>query len=111
MRSEGHSKRSFLKPVVLLGGLDHTADEIEDSQSVSAVIDDPPRSLKAAARMAAARVEREAIARALKKTAWNRRKAAQELQISYRALLYKIKEYALCPDTLSDEEKLPKLLV
>jgi len=48
-------------------------------------------SLKAASRSASRRVERELIAQALERTHWNRKKAAQELQISYKSLLYKIK--------------------
>ncbi len=36
-----------------------------------------------------------AIAKALQETGWNRKAAASELQISYKALLYKIKQYEL----------------
>src|SRR6266567_1626406 len=36
------------------------------------------------------------IAQALEGTRWNRKAAALELQISYKALLYKIKQYNLC---------------
>ncbi len=39
--------------------------------------------------------ERRLIAEVLQKTNWNRRKAAEILQISYRSLLYKIKDYNL----------------
>ncbi len=48
--------------------------------------------LKVVARRAAMLAEREAIVGALKRTGWNKRKAALRLQISYKALLYKIKE-------------------
>jgi DNA-binding NtrC family response regulator len=41
--------------------------------------------------------ESVAIARALEGTGWNRKAAASELQISYKALLYKIKQYNLFP--------------
>jgi two-component system response regulator AtoC len=54
-----------------------------------------PSSLKDVARQAARSAEREAIARVLEDTRWNRVKAAKLLQISYRALLYKIKEVGL----------------
>jgi two-component system, NtrC family, response regulator AtoC len=47
--------------------------------------------LKDVARRAARIAEREAILRALMRTGWNKRKAAKRLQISYKALLYKIK--------------------
>jgi two-component system, NtrC family, response regulator AtoC len=49
-------------------------------------------SLKQAARQASRETEKELILRALTRTRWNRRRAAQELQISYKALLYKLKQ-------------------
>ena len=48
--------------------------------------------LKVAARKALRRTERELILEALGRTHWNRKKAAQDLQISYKSLLYKIKQ-------------------
>ena len=41
--------------------------------------------------------EAEVIALALEKTQWNRKAAASELKISYKAVLYKIKQYKLTP--------------
>ena len=49
-------------------------------------------SLKAAARAASREAEREMIMKALARTRWNRKRAAQELQISYKSLLYKLKQ-------------------
>ncbi len=49
-------------------------------------------SLKNAARAASREAEREIILQVLARTRWNRRRAAQELQISYKALLYKLKQ-------------------
>jgi len=49
-------------------------------------------SLKQAARAASREAEKELILRALTRTRWNRRRAAEELQISYKALLYKLKQ-------------------
>jgi two-component system, NtrC family, response regulator AtoC len=49
-------------------------------------------SLKVAARAASQRAEREMIMQALERTHWNRKRAARELQISYKSLLYKIKQ-------------------
>jgi two-component system response regulator AtoC len=49
-------------------------------------------SLKQVARAASRLAERELILRVLTRTRWNRRRAAQELQISYKALLYKMKQ-------------------
>ena len=40
-----------------------------------------------------ARVEIEAIRSALKRTGWNRKQAARLLKISYRGLLYKIRQH------------------
>lgn len=51
-----------------------------------------PSSLKLAARAALRQTERELILQALQRTQWNRKRAAQELQISYKSLLYKIKQ-------------------
>jgi two-component system response regulator AtoC len=64
-------------------------------------IPEPPRlevrerrgySLKAAARAASREAERGLILKALEHTRWNRKRAAQELQISYKSLLYKLKQ-------------------
>ena len=52
-------------------------------------------SLKAAARAASRGAERELILEALARTRWNRKRAAQELQISYKSLLYKLKQIGI----------------
>jgi two-component system, NtrC family, response regulator AtoC len=52
-------------------------------------------SLKDIARHAAREAERELIYRTLQQTRWNRREAAEILGVSYKALLYKIKEAEL----------------
>jgi len=52
-------------------------------------------SLKDIGRNAAREAERELIFRTLQQTRWNRREAAEILGISYKALLYKIKEAEL----------------
>jgi two-component system response regulator AtoC len=57
----------------------------------------PVVPLKEVARAAARAAEREAIVRVLDQTGWNRVRAAKLLKISYRALLYKIKEVGLGP--------------
>src|SRR5207237_8331054 len=58
-------------------------------------------SLKEIARQAALRAEREAISAMLARTNWNKRKAAARLQISYKALLYKIKDCGLTDPRIS----------
>ena len=43
--------------------------------------------------------ESSVIAGVLEETGWNRKAAANDLQISYKALLYKIKQYELSPNS------------
>ena len=52
-------------------------------------------SLKEISRRASQAAERDAIERTLTQTGWNRVRAARALRISYRALLYKIKQAGL----------------
>ena len=54
-------------------------------------------SLKHLVRSLKGGAESAAIARTLESTGWNRKAAASDLQISYKALLYKIKQYNLAP--------------
>jgi DNA-binding NtrC family response regulator len=61
-------------------------EDAEDSRSLKYLV----RNLKGGA-------ESAAIAKSLEETGWNRKAAASELQISYKALLYKIKQYNLVP--------------
>lgn len=49
-------------------------------------------SLKKVAKEASMKAEQEVILKALHSTNWNKKKAAKKLQISYKALLYKIKD-------------------
>jgi len=51
--------------------------------------------LKSVARSAKDEAEAEAIGKALDETNWNRKQAAALLQISYKALLYKIRQYGI----------------
>ena len=54
-----------------------------------------PRPLKQAAREASRKAERQLILESLERTHWNRKRSARELQISYKALLYKLKQLSL----------------
>jgi DNA-binding NtrC family response regulator len=81
--------------VVVLGedqlavaGLGVSAVETRATQPVETHV----HSLKAASRAASREAERDLILEALARTRWNRRRAAQELQISYKSLLYKLKQ-------------------
>lgn len=55
----------------------------------------PPSDLKSLVRGLKDEAECEAISRALRRTKWNRKEAARMLKISYKALLYKIRQYNL----------------
>jgi hypothetical protein len=46
------------------------------------------------------KIEKELIAYVLEKTYWNRTKASEILEISYKALLTKIDEYRLDPNLM-----------
>jgi two-component system response regulator AtoC len=56
-------------------------------------------SLKEISRRAVMEAERQVIRRALEQNRWNRVKTAKMLKISYRALLYKIKDMGLKQDS------------
>jgi two-component system response regulator AtoC len=53
--------------------------------------------LKEAARAASQATEREIIQKVLFRNGGNRKRAALQLEISYKALLYKIKQFGLSP--------------
>lgn len=53
--------------------------------------------LKMLARSAMGEAETEAMSEVLNRHNWNRKQAATELKISYKALLYKIRQYGLSP--------------
>jgi two-component system response regulator AtoC len=59
--------------------------------------------LKSLARSVKKEAEAAAIAHALEQTNWHRQKAATLLKISYKALLYKIKQYDLHPPESEEE--------
>jgi two-component system response regulator AtoC len=71
------------------------AREIEPAAAAVAMSGPGSVSLKDIARTAAREAERELILRMLTRTRWNRKEAAEILGISYKALLYKIKENGL----------------
>jgi two-component system, NtrC family, response regulator AtoC len=85
---------------VLLGSVEEFRNQLTDPQPLAATIEvaeDGSLPLKRIAKQATREVERNLILRVLQTTNWNRRKAAQVLQISYRALLYKIRQAGLPP--------------
>lgn len=60
-------------------------------------------SHKFALRLLRAEAEIRAISRALEQTGWNRRRAADLLSISYRGLLYKIRQYDITTSTTASQ--------
>ena len=58
------------------------------------------------------RVEAEiyAISKTLEYTGWNRRRAAQLLSISYRGILYKIRQHNLTPRPRAQEPSMGEIL-
>jgi two-component system response regulator AtoC len=74
-----------------------TSADWSNGRSVNMQSADVRSSLKLLVRNAKGEAERGAIAQALEQTQWNRKAAARLLNVSYRALLYKIQEYHLAP--------------
>ncbi|MGC1661415.1 MAG: sigma 54-interacting transcriptional regulator [Candidatus Acidiferrales bacterium] len=90
-----------VKKIVALGDEQLALTELTTSrvEPISAApADARANSLKAAARAASREAERGMILDTLARTRWNRKRAAQELQISYKSLLYKLKQIGV-PDT------------
>lgn len=85
------------KKVVLFGEARKVISDLEATPRSGAY---PPKdpgglSLKAVARAASRQAERGLIVKALERTRWNRKQAAHDLGVSYKSLLYKIKETGL----------------
>ena len=87
---------NLARRIVLLGDSRRAIEELGSMPKEQSCQEETHKvSLKAAARTASRRAERDLIAKALERTHWNRKRAAQELQISYKSLLYKIKQTGL----------------
>jgi two-component system, NtrC family, response regulator AtoC len=90
-----------IKRYLVLGDEQDVIDELSPVQrSVLYVLEDGSRgnrSLKHIVHDLKGSTESTAIAQSLQNTGWNRRTAADDLQISYKALLNKIKQYNLRP--------------
>lgn len=67
------------------------------SATAGAELSDGNASLKVLVKNLKGNAEAAAIAQTLEGTGWNRKAAASDLRISYKALLYKIKQYNLRP--------------
>jgi two-component system response regulator AtoC len=94
---------NFLKRYLILGDENLAAAELRpryDGSGGGAPAEAGMKSgeaggLKSLARNAKDEAEGEAIRQALEQTNWNRKRAAAVLQISYKALLYKIRQYGI----------------
>ena len=89
---------NLMKRYVILGLEDAISSDLCVTQETDfhpAISSEGPVCLKKVTRQAIQELEREIILRALKANSWNRKRTASELRISYRALLYKIRQAGL----------------
>lgn len=88
---------NFAREVVVLGDASKPLDGLRAIPAPDAglIPDQVNLSLKVAAKTASRQAERDLISQALQRTRWNRKRAARDLQISYKSLLYKIKQTGL----------------
>ncbi|MGC2618893.1 MAG: sigma-54 dependent transcriptional regulator [Acidobacteriaceae bacterium] len=91
---------NLAKRYVVLGGEEHVLSALRDPReeayaAMPAIDLNTP--LRIQTKRAVQSLERRIILDVLRAHKWNRRKAARSLDISYRALLYKIKEAGLPP--------------
>jgi two-component system response regulator AtoC len=96
---------NFIKRMIVLQDFSLPRTLMTPSVTASAAVAAEPfaatkgLSLKEISRRAVLEAEREVICRALEQCRWNRVKTAKMLKISYRALLYKIKDMGLKQDS------------
>lgn len=109
---------NIIQRIVVLGGERTVLEELIPSKK-DEFVPDPAKlllnrklwpSLKEVHREAMMKAEAEVIVKALKMTNWNRKKAASLLNISYKALLYKIKECGLDHPIKSDLSSADKIM-
>jgi len=94
---------NFVKRYLILADEAAAINELrpggESATMAAAVVNanqgDHAGGLKSVARSAKDEAEADAITRALEQTNWNRKQAAALLKISYKALLYKIRQYGI----------------
>ncbi len=92
---------NLMKRYVVLGSEEAITSELRSNDELEhrfeMPLDGESVALKELTRRAVARLERTIILRVLQAHQWNRKRAAAALQISYRALLYKLKEVGVPP--------------
>ena len=93
------NEEAVVEEIKLSGSRLQEREEASDSLDLGALGADFSNEqgidLKAISRRAAQLAEKGVIEKVLQETRWNRKEAAQRLQISYKALLYKMKENGL----------------
>jgi transcriptional regulator with PAS, ATPase and Fis domain len=123
--------QNVLKRIMILGGSKENIDELfhpQEENEAAAIAANPTAvkpivdselldfdfktnvdvkslSLKKIRKKVLDRVEKEVIAYVLNKTGWNRSKATKILNISYKTLLYKIKDLGIEPPSGSIEDQ------
>jgi transcriptional regulator with GAF, ATPase, and Fis domain len=99
---------NLIKRYVILGSEDVITTDLQprDAELVTADINfDGPISLKKLTRQATRALERKIILKVLHNHHWNRKQAARTLNISYRALLYKIRDAGLPPNRVRRQQE------
>jgi two-component system response regulator AtoC len=97
---------NLMKRYVILGAEDVISNDLQPREEdlVTADINlDGPISLKKLTRQATRQLERKIILKVLHNHHWNRKQTAKTLNISYRALLYKIRDAGLPPNRARKE--------
>jgi two-component system, NtrC family, response regulator AtoC len=92
---------NLIKRYVILGNEDAISSDLvsREQEYLNPDINlDGPISLKKLTRQAVRELERKVILKVLQANHWNRKQAARALSISYRALLYKIRDAGLPPN-------------
>jgi DNA-binding NtrC family response regulator len=86
-----------VKRYLILPDLGMALEELRGGETPAAVATGMSvgRNLKKIAAEAAGEAEREAVMKMLEETGWNRKRAARELGISYKALLNKLKRWSV----------------
>jgi DNA-binding NtrC family response regulator len=90
---------NFLKRFMILGDENAAIAELNAQSIDMAAENDVPANgdLKGMVRGVKDGAEIEAITRTLMQTGWNRKRAAEILNISYKAMLYKVRQYGIKP--------------
>lgn len=88
---------NVVKKLAILRDESAVMADFRKSPHTAAVVTDRKDDLKQMVRGLKDQAELQALDAVLKENNWNRRRAAEQLNISYKALLYKIKQYDLRP--------------